>query len=128
MAVVAPFAAPRLTVHKDEALAIHVALPHPPAVAVPDHIGAVLLSGSERFFVRQAEPVQHVGNRRERLHPDITGRQRRLDLLQRDPGLAGHDGPQLVLVRLQQRASVAADPGRLCAAGLAHSLHQLDGC
>src|SRR3954467_5768774 len=79
------------------------------------------------FFMRQAKPVQHVGDGRERLHRDPAGRKRRLDLTKRDPGLARHDGPQVVRMRLQQRTPVAADLGWCRAAGLAHPLHQLNG-
>src|SRR3954447_7707168 len=77
--------------------------------------------------MRQAKPVQHVGDGRERLHRDPAGRKRRLDLTKRDPGLARHDGPQVVRMRLQQRTPVAADLGWRRAAGLAHPLHQLNG-
>src|SRR5215204_6056306 len=38
-------------VDEDEALTIHVALPHPPASAVAGHIGPVLLAGSQALFL-----------------------------------------------------------------------------
>src|SRR3954469_11047276 len=38
-------------VDEDEALAIHVALPHPPAAAVPGHVGAILLGRSQALFL-----------------------------------------------------------------------------
>jgi hypothetical protein len=77
--------------------------------------------------MRQAKPVEHVGNGGERLHDDPAGRKRRLDLTKGDPSLAQHDGPQVVRVLLQQRTPRAADLCRGRAAGLAHPLHQLDG-
>src|SRR3954451_19182441 len=38
-------------VDKDEALTIHVALPHPPAAAVPGHVGPILLGRSQALFL-----------------------------------------------------------------------------
>src|SRR5689334_10989169 len=38
-------------VEKDEALGIHVALPHPPTATMLGHIGPVLLRGSQRLFL-----------------------------------------------------------------------------
>src|SRR3954451_21038762 len=38
-------------VDEDEALTIHVALPHPPAAAVPGHVGPILLAGSQALFL-----------------------------------------------------------------------------
>src|SRR5215213_597205 len=38
-------------VDEDEAVRIHVALPHPPASAVAGHIGPVLLAGSQALFL-----------------------------------------------------------------------------
>jgi hypothetical protein len=37
-------------VDEDEAVRIHVALPHPPALAVSGDIGPVLLGGSQALF------------------------------------------------------------------------------
>src|SRR4029078_2305917 len=38
-------------VDEDEALRIHVTLPHPPAAAVPGHVGPILLAGSQSLFL-----------------------------------------------------------------------------
>src|SRR3954452_9307811 len=38
-------------VDEDEALAIHVTLPHPPAAAVPGHVGPILLGRSQALFL-----------------------------------------------------------------------------
>src|SRR3954465_6495872 len=38
-------------VDEDEALTIHVALPHPRAAAVPGHVGPILLAGSQALFL-----------------------------------------------------------------------------
>src|SRR3954451_16211421 len=38
-------------VDEDEALTIHVALPPPPAAAVPGHVGPILLAGSQALFL-----------------------------------------------------------------------------
>src|SRR5215212_2977336 len=38
-------------VQEHEALAIHVALPHPPAAAVPGHVGPILLGRSQALFL-----------------------------------------------------------------------------
>src|SRR4051794_5441967 len=38
-------------VDEDEALRIHVALPHPPAAAVPGHVGPILLGRSQALFL-----------------------------------------------------------------------------
>src|SRR3954467_9067234 len=38
-------------VHEAEALAIHVALPHPPAAPVPGHVGPILLGRSQALFL-----------------------------------------------------------------------------
>src|SRR3954469_3800156 len=38
-------------VDDDEALTIHVALPHPPAAAVPGHVGPILLGRSQALFL-----------------------------------------------------------------------------
>jgi hypothetical protein len=70
--------------------------------------------------------MEHVGDGGERLHDDAAGRQRRLDLTQRDPRLAQHKGPQVVRVLLQQETPVASNLRRGRAAGLAHPPHQLD--
>ena len=43
---------------------------------------------SASFFVRQAEPVQHVSDGRQRLHDNAAGVQGVAHLLERDPGLA----------------------------------------
>src|SRR5215212_9114647 len=37
-------------VDEDEALPIHVALPHPPAAPVPGHVGPILLGRSQALF------------------------------------------------------------------------------
>src|SRR3954471_13661719 len=77
--------------------------------------------------MRQAKSVEHVGDGGERLHDNAAGVQGVAHLLERDPSLAQHDGPQVVRVLLQQGTPVAANLGRDQAAGLAHPLHQLDG-
>src|SRR3954462_620246 len=38
-------------VDEDEALRIHVALPHPPATPVPGHVGPILLGRSQALFL-----------------------------------------------------------------------------
>ena len=38
-------------VQEDEALGIHVALPHPPLLAMSSHVGTVLLGGAQRLFL-----------------------------------------------------------------------------
>jgi hypothetical protein len=71
--------------------------------------------------------MQHVGDRRKRLHRNAALGQRRLDLAERDPGLGRRDRPQIVGMGLQQRPAVAADLRWRRAAGPSHALHQLDG-
>ena len=75
--------------------------------------------------MRQPQPMEHVGNGGERLHHDVAGRKRRLDLPQRDPRLAQHDGPQVVRVLFQQRTPRAADLCRGRVARLAHACMSL---
>jgi hypothetical protein len=38
--------------------AVHVALPHPPELALTRYIGPALLGGSDYLFAQQVEPVQ----------------------------------------------------------------------
>src|SRR4051794_28784275 len=52
--------------------------------------------------MRQVKPMQHVGNGGQRLHDNAAGVQGVAHLLERDPSLARHDGPQVVRVLLQQ--------------------------
>src|SRR5690242_7653550 len=77
--------------------------------------------------MRQPQAMEHVGDGGERLHDNATGVQGVAHLLERDPSLARHDGPQVVRVLLQQGTPRAANLGWGQAAGLAHPLHQLDG-
>ncbi len=77
--------------------------------------------------MRQAETVEHVSNRRERLYLDPLLCKPGSDLAQGDALLAPDHLPQSVGMRLKQRTTMAADLGWCSAAGLAHPLHQLHG-
>ena len=71
--------------------------------------------------------MQHVGDGGQRLDHDPAGPKGCLDLTQRDPSLAQHDGPQDVRMRLQERTPSAANLGWCRAARPAYPLPQLDG-
>ncbi len=77
--------------------------------------------------MRQAETVEHVSNRRERLYLDPLLCKPGSDLAQGDALLAPDHLPQGIGMRLKQRTTRAADLGWCGAAGLAHPLHQLHG-
>jgi hypothetical protein len=77
--------------------------------------------------VQQAEPMQPVGDGRERLHRNAALRQSALDLTKRDALLLRRHRPEGMGVGLEQRTAIASDLGRCGAASLAHPLHQLDG-
>jgi len=64
---------------------------------------------------------------RESRHPDGASAQLRLQLGQRDGGLGLDKGPEQILVRLQNRTAVSADPAGRHRSGLAHPPHQLHG-
>lgn len=76
--------------------------------------------------MRQAEPVEHIGDGREGLHLDAPLAQRRPDLFEGDAGLAQGKGPNRLGMRLQHRAAMPTDLGRRRRAGRTHALHQLD--
>jgi hypothetical protein len=67
------------------------------------------LAARSVFFVRQVHAFEHEMNGRERLHHDPAGAQFGLDLGQRDAGFGLHQGSQQILMRLEHRATVAAD-------------------
>jgi hypothetical protein len=77
--------------------------------------------------MRQAEPVQHERNGRERVNQDAALVQGGLEFGQGDVRPAADEAANQSDMGLQDRTAMAADLGRSCAAGQAHTAHQLDG-
>ena len=77
--------------------------------------------------MRQVHALEHQVNGRERQHHDPAGAQFGLDLGERDAGLGVHEGSQQILMRLEHRTAMTADPLWHYRAGLAQPPHQLHG-
>jgi hypothetical protein len=76
--------------------------------------------------MRQAEPVQHERNGRERANHDAALAQGGLDLGERDVRPAVDQTAEQAGMGLENGTAMAADLGRRRAAALAHAAHELD--